>query len=336
MRSLIVKYLEGKANTQDQTKLLEWLQNASNRLEFEQIQSEWEASHIDTEIPQDFQKGWADLQSRLLQEVDDKKNQQIHLYRLLSYAAIFLLFISIPLVWISIRKVTPEQPLSHTIISAESGQITKVLLPDSSEVWLNSGSSIKYSNLFSNENRDIELEGEAFFKVTKNKQLPMIISCSELRIKVLGTSFNVISYPENNDIHVILEEGELSLYNLSRSYEITKIKPGEMAIYSRESKQITINSVNTTNFTSWKDGILNIYNLTLEDLAILLERRFNQKFEVDEVAKHLRYTFSIKDETLLQALDLIKIINPVDPIQKNDVIYLKYNPQRALKMNLIK
>jgi ferric-dicitrate binding protein FerR (iron transport regulator) len=335
MKSLVIKYLDGKVNSKEQAELLDWLRNEGNRKEFNQVLSEWENKRLAEGIPQEHLLGWANLQSRLLLEVENKQKRQLQIYRFLSYAAIFILLISIPAVWVSLKHGKTESVLSYTQVSAENGQVAKVFLPDGSEVWLNSGSSIKYNNLFATENRDIKLDGEAFFRAAKNKDLPMIVSCSELKVKVLGTSFNVMSYPESGNIQVTLEEGKVSLYNTSAPNDVRTMQSGEMATYSKSSKQMTIDPVNTVHFTSWKDGIINIYNLSLEDLVTKLERRYNQKFEIDEAAKSLRYTFTIKNESLRQVLDLVKIINPVDPVQKNDVIYLKYNQQRATKMSQV-
>lgn len=333
MRAVIIKYLEGTVNSDEQLELLNWLQNKDNKQQFDQIKSEWEKRRLGDEVSSEYIMGWANIQSKLLHEAESKQNRQSSINLFLRFAAIFILFLSIPLIWYQLQEDNSKSLTSFTKVSADSGQLTNVFLPDGSEVWLNYGSSIKYDDLFSEKNRNIELEGEAFFKAAKNKELPMIVSCSELRVKVLGTSFNVMSYMDGVNIQVTLEEGVVLLYDDSNHSEVKKMKPGEMGTYSKSNKQIIINSVNTDLFTSWKDGVITIYNLTLEELVLKLERRYNQKFEIDEAAKSLRYTLTIKNETLHQVLDLLKIINSVDPVQKNDIIYLKYNPQRAMEMN---
>lgn len=336
MKSLIIQYLEGNISLEDQTELLDWLRNKTNRTEFSRISSEWENKRIAEGIPSEYLLGWANLQSKLLQQADNKQKRQLQTYRILSYAAILTLIISIPTIWFTYSKINQKQVLGYALVSTENGQISKVLLPDGSEVWLNSGSTLKYNTLFSTTNRDLELTGEAYFKAAKNKDLPMIINCSELKVKVLGTSFNVMSYPEHENIQVTLDEGIVSVYNDYSPNDIRKMQSGEMATYSKESKQFSIHKVNTDYYTAWKEGIINIYDLTLEELAEKLERRYNQKFEIDEKAKSLKYTLTIKNESLRQVLDLVKMINPVDPIQKNEVIYLRYNHQRALEMNQVK
>jgi ferric-dicitrate binding protein FerR (iron transport regulator) len=336
MKTLITKYLEGKLSLTEQTELFGWLQDKANKKEFDQLKTEWENKRMEEDISPEYLMGWANLQSKLLNDSELKQNRHIKFNQFFRYAAAFILLVSVPGLWYFLQKDDIETLTSYTTVSADNGQVTKVFLPDGSEVWLNYGSTIKYDDLYLKENRRVELEGEAFFKAAKNKNLPMIVSCSELNVKVLGTSFNVMSYNDKSEnIQVTLEEGEVVLYNNSNPNEMKKLAPGEMATYSRVNKQIKINSVKTILFTSWKDGIINIYNLTLEELVAKLERRYNQKFEIDEAAKSLRYTFIIKNENLPQVLDLIRIINAVDPVQKNDVIYLKYNQKRAKEMSQV-
>ena len=335
MKTIIIKYLEDKVSQDEQELLFDWLQNKANKKEFDQIKLEWEDKRLADGILPEYIEGWANLQSKLLHEAQNSQKRQLKFIQLFKYAAIFIFLLSLPGVWYFFQEENTKPLLSYTKVSADDGQVTKVLLPDGSEIWLNYGSSIKYDDLFSKENRNIELDGEAFFKAAKNKELPMVVSCSELRVKVLGTSFNVMSYLERGDIQVTLEEGKVLLYDTSEPNKVKKMAPGEIAIYSKNSKQIKIDPANTVLFTSWKDGIINIYNLTLEELVSKLERRYNQKFEIDDAAKSLRYTLTIKNENLSQVLDLIRIINSVDPVQKNDVIYLKYNQERATKMSQV-
>lgn len=334
MKTLIIKYLEGKLSLTEQTELFGWLQDKANKKEFDQLKTEWENKRLEEDISPEYLMGWANLQSKLFHDSEHKQNRHLKFNQLFRYAAIFILLVAIPCLLYFLQNGETKTSISYTTVSADNDQVTKVLLPDGSEVWLNYGSTIKYHDLYFKENRHVELEGEAFFKVAKNKNLPMIVSCSELNVKVLGTSFNVRSYNDKSEnIQVTLEEGEIVLYNNSNPNEIKKLVPGEMATYSRVNKQIKIDSVKTILFTSWKDGVINIYNLTLAELVPTLERRYNQKFEIDEAAKSLRYTLTIKNESLHQVLDLIKIISAVDPVQKDDVIYLKYNPERALKIS---
>lgn len=335
MKALIIKYLEGTINSNEQLNLYDWLSQGANKEEFNLIKKDWENKRLEDDIPIEHQMVWANIQTKLLHNAENKNNSRLKINRFLKYAAMLTVLLAIPAFLFLHQKDNAGSLTSYTKVSADKGQIMKVSLPDGSEVWLNYGSTIKYDDLFAKENRNIELDGEAFFKAAKNKALPMIVSCSKLKVRVLGTSFNVMSYSDNVNIQVTLEEGEVLLSDSSQSGVSEKMKPGEMATYVKSNGQIKIDPVNTNLFTSWKDGVITIYNLTLEELVLKLGNRYNQKFEVDEAAKSLRYTLTIKNETLQQALDLLKMINAVDPVQKNDTVYLKYNPERALKLTKV-
>ena len=249
------------------------------------------------------------------------------------YAAILVLLISIPSLLFYISQPNQSNQLIYTTVAAEFGQISKVVLPDSSIVWINSGSTIRYNNQFSATNRDIDLVGEAFFKVHKNAELPMIVNSSDLKVKVLGTEFSVMAYPEENFIQVVLEKGKVELTSTSHAKFRQEMKPGEMANFNKNKKELTLSNVNTVLYTSWKDGIINIYNLPLSELVIKLEKRYNQKFVVDDQLKNLPFTFTIKNENLSSILSLIEKITPVDAIQHDNVIELKYHPRNQWTKN---
>jgi len=216
----------------------------------------------------------------------------------------------------------------YTTVAADYGQISKVVLPDSSEVWVNSGSTIKYNNQFSNTNRDIELIGEAFFKVKHNAEVPLIVSSSVLNVKVLGTEFSVSAYPEETNIQVVLEKGKVELTSNSDSQFRQEMKPGELASFNIKQKKLSVDPVNTNLYTSWKDGLINIYNLPLSELVLRLEKRYNQKFLVDDAIKNLPYTFTIRNEELSSILSLMEKITPVDAIQNGNMIVLKHNKNK--------
>jgi transmembrane sensor len=105
---------------------------------------------------------------------------------------------------------------------------------------------------------------------------------------------------------------------------ITSLKPEELAVFNKKTNTIHTLKVNPEQYTSWRDGLLNIFELPLDQLVVKLERRYNQKFEVDPLIKDLPYTFSIEDESLAEVIHLIERISPVKAQQEGNVIKLKY------------
>lgn len=325
MKSKITKYLKGKSSAEEQTELLNWVRKDGHLHEFQQIKEEWKAEVVKEAVPSEYAGNWQSIQNHMIDQLQkdiQRKHRTLNFFR---YAAIFIVAIGLPALFYISTQNKNQAPLTYTTVSADYGQISKVLLPDSSVVWVNSGSTIKYNNHFSASNRDIELVGEAFFKVKHNADLPLVVSSSGLQVKVLGTEFSVSDYPEETNIQVVLEKGKVELSSAADVTFKKEMKPGELASFDKTMKKLSVGNVNTNLYTSWKDGMINIYNLPLSELVIKLEKRYNQKFEVDDAIKSMPYTFTIKNEDLSSVLRLMEKITPVIAIQDKNVIKLKHN-----------
>jgi len=328
MRSIITKYLRGKSTVDEQNELLRWIRKDEHLKEFQQTKEEWSSDLVKEDVPSEFVGDWRIIQNRMmeqLQEAVQRKQRTLNFFR---YAAILMILIAVPAFLYILSSDQQASPLIYTTVAADYGQISKVVLPDSTVIWVNSGSTIKYNNEFSSSNRDIELIGEAYFNVHKNKDLPLVVASEDLRVKVLGTEFSVSAYPEEKNIQVVLEKGKIELAATSRANLKQEMKPGELVNFTKVNKEMVLSTVNTGLFTSWKDGIINIYNMPLSELVNKLEKRYNQKFEVDNEIKNLPYTFTIKNEKLSNILSLMEKITPVDVVQSGNVIELRYNQQK--------
>lgn len=331
MRFIIKKYLSGNSSEKEQETLLDWMRQEDNLPEFEAVKNEWKKEVIQEPIPLQYEQSWNNIQGAMLGSVQSNLQRAQRTLYFIRIAAILVVLLLIPSLVFFYTRTKENTPLTYTTVSADLGQISKVLLPDSSVIWINSGSTIKYNNRFSTSNRDIELVGEAYFQVHKNKELPLIVNSQDLNVKVLGTEFCVSSYPEENTIHVILEKGKVELSSDVNKDFIQQMNPGEMAIFNKEKNTLSLSTVNTGMYTSWKDGLINVYNLPLSEVVIKLERRYNQKFVVDKAIKDLPFTFTIKNEDLHSILRLMEKITPIDAVQKGNIIELKYNKSKNLK-----
>lgn len=324
MKSIILKYLSGISTELEEKELLQWLRNNDNTTEFQAIKEEWKKKLSNEDVPHEIRQDWKKMEHKIYSAVQANLKQKQRSLNFFRYAAILVLLISVPsLIYFYTQQKSSS--LVYTTVAADYGQISKVILPDSTIIWINSGSTIKYNNQFSGDNRDVELVGEAFFEVTKNKSLPLVVSSEDLKVKVLGTKFCVTAYPEESNIQIVLEKGKINLTSSSHASFNQDMNPGEMACFNKAKKELEISKVNTGLYTSWKDGIINIYNLPLCEVVLKLEKRYNQKFIVDEEIKNLPYTFTIKTENLNNILSLMEKITPLDAIQNGNVIELRYN-----------
>lgn len=333
MESIIKKYLEGKCSAEEQETLLQWMRSEGNLSEFQRIKKDWQEEVKDKALPAWLSPDWNSIQNKMVENLQQEARQKQRALNFFRYAAIFMVLAALPSLLYLLTKKTTFAPLAYTTVTADYGQISKVELPDGSVVWVNSGSKIKYNNRFASANRDIELVGEAFFQVKKNAELPLIVSSSVLKVKVLGTEFSVSAYPEEANVQVVLEKGKVELTATSDSQIRKEMKPGELASFNIGQNKLSIEPVNTDLYTSWKDGLINIYNLPLSELVIRLEKRYNQKFVVDDAIKNLPYTFTIKNEDLSSILSLMEKITPVDAIQNGNVIELKHHRTKGHRVN---
>ncbi len=145
-----------------------------------------------------------------------------------------------------------------------------MVLPDSTMVFLNSGSTLKYSVGEKKGKREVFLEGEAWFDVAKDAQRPFFVHTSFYDVKVLGTQFNVKAYGKDNEVVTTLEKGsvQINFSNKPKYQKTTYLKVGEQIIYDQENNEIDIKHVNTHIYTSWKDNKLVFINMSLKELII--------------------------------------------------------------------
>lgn len=174
---------------------------------------------------------------------------------------------------------TPEMAMNQLIIPY--GKTSEVMLSDGTKVFLNAGSRLVYPENFTGKTREVFLVGEAFFEVKHDMDHPFIVQLSDLRVKVLGTRFNISAYPSDNVIETVLTEGKVDLEKkhaglLDKSIEMV---PDQLASFNRTSQETTLRKVNTDDYTLWTAGILKFESADLNRITKRLERFYNIRFE---------------------------------------------------------
>ena len=249
----------------------------------------------------------------LHQKISPTKSS-INIYNGLKYAAIIaVLFALSALMHYMGKKSESGGPLQYTSVFADYGQISKVILPDSTVVWLNSGSTLKYNNKFSVNNRDLELIGQAYLNVHKNKSLPLFVACNKLKVKVLGTKFDVEAYPGDATIRVVLEEGSIELQQSGKEHHRYELKPGEKAVYNLESQKLDVTKTEPSRYSNWKDGLLIFQDENMAEVLHKLERKYGIKVEVlNPRVYNSVFNAKFKNESLEKIVDLMKFSCHID------------------------
>lgn len=208
---------------------------------------------------------------------------------------------------------------------AAMGTREEVLLPDGSKVWLNAGSLLVYPSRFISGSRSVYIAGEGFFEVSRDKEHPFIVNTNHLELKVLGTTFNVSAYPDNQQIMATLETGSLQVMVENRPEEYL-LEPDEQLIYTPSTGEVQRHKVKAVSYSDWRMGGLFFGDVPLKDVLRKLERVYGVKFHVHTSIyqnQSLRVHFN-RNESLEQVLQIIKILIPgieYEIVDKN--VYLR-------------
>ena len=206
-----------------------------------------------------------------------------------------LLFIPVATIALWALRDAPEvaEEVQFVEMRTPSGMVSSITLPDSSKVWLNSNSYLKYPLRFDEERR-VELVGEAYFKVSKEADRRFIVQTDVMEIEVTGTEFNVEAYErEGRDVRTTLVDGSINMtFDGSDHREhFVEVCPGQRVTIDPVSKDWTIRRVNTAGATSWKDGRIVFEKTPLAEALRMIENRFNVEFVVKN-PKHYEHNFT--------------------------------------------
>lgn len=217
---------------------------------------------------------------------------------------------------------TDSDKLMYNIIKIPYGKRFELVLSDGTLVHLNSGTTLRYPVKFiKGENRQVFLEGEAFFDVAKDKKHPFVVNADNLNIRVLGTHFNVSNYPEDELTDVVLVEGSVGMYTSDQSFDAannTVLKPGFKGSYNKKNSNINTKRVLTDSYTSWMQGKLVFKNMAFKDISKKLERHYdvtilnkNRKLENE------KFYASFGDEPIEKILSYFNEIHGIKYTIKN-------------------
>lgn len=249
-----------------------------------------------------------EMRESILTEVNhriDKSNKYFYYRRLASVAAVITLLM-ITTGYLSYKKGYDSIGCQTVEISNPLGTQSSIVLSDGTTVTLNAGSTVIYPAVFTGKNREVEIEGEAFFDVIENKDKPFIVKADRIRVQVLGTRFNVKAYNEEDNIEITLEEGSIGVGFDNQKKYIT-VEPGQQIFFDKTQDTFVRKRVNSNDYTGWKERKFYFNSVPFEDITRQLERRFNVHISIDsEELKQIVYTGDfVNQESLEQILRVI-------------------------------
>lgn len=214
-----------------------------------------------------------------------------------------------------------SKPVYHELFVAK-GQEYHMILSDSTEVWMNSDSYLKYPVNFIGKNREVQLAGEAFFKVKKNEKKPFIVKTEAMDIKVLGTEFNVMAYAKEKQWQTTLVSGKVAALLHDDENTSLELSPNQQLIYDDEREEYSVTKVDALQFGDWRNGYFVFQNESLENITLKLSRWYNVSFFFqNKAAQNYQFTGKLpRFEDCRTVLSLIEKTSSVKfTIQNNSI-----------------
>lgn len=207
--------------------------------------------------------------------------------------------------------------------ATEKSQYRHLLLPDSTEVWLNAASELEFPEKFGNDKREVLLTGEAFFDVKHADKIPFIIYTGKVSTVVLGTAFNIKAYPDMDKITVSVKRGRVQVKYVDKPVAMLGI--GEQVSIAVNDSTVKEKKLDEIEVSAWQQGKLVYDDYTVEDITKDLERVFNSKIQVkNDTIRDLRVSTSFDKETGLEkALEILCRLTDTKLIKENNIYYIK-------------
>lgn len=321
----LLRYLRDDLTGAERAEVLDWIESSDeNQSYFSTLKNLWTAGTLnaDPAVRSDFN----DLKLRIETKNKNRKSLQKRLSPLWRVAAVLAIPFGIAALWLGLTRPEPE-PLVQTdnlYVTLYTPLCAKAeaILPDGTKVWLNSGSRITYPRLFEGDSRMVELDGEAYFDVTKNESYPFVVKTQfDVEVVVKGTTFNLNAYSDDLNAEVTLVSGAVEFRN-GNSGQAVDLEPKQLARYSPQANDFNVEkNIDTEVFTAWKDGILIFDNVDLTEFIRKLERWYGVNITIGDT-KLLDYTYTgkFKEETIRQVLELMKQTSNLDyQISEKDI-----------------
>ncbi len=202
-----------------------------------------------------------------------------------------------------------------------------ILLPDGSTVQLNASSVLKYPRKFHSKNREVYLDGEAYFSVTQDPHHPFIVHTDQQAIHVLGTEFNVMGYSSDPYTVTTLVNGKIKLETFDNSQALKNeiiLQPNQQVYFDKESDEATVSDTNALDATLWMKGIYAFKDTPLEEITRRLEKIYGVTIIADEAYKNEKYTGKFfTRQTIEEIMDILNFKHQFSIQLKNDTIILQ-------------
>ena len=312
--ALFRKYLSNSATADEMKELDEWI--ASNE-DFH----DWLENQVDDSSAEMDAEKQADILAKIHEKIAVQSKQKFVLPGWAkTVAAVALIVLMAVSAAIYFRSNQPNM-IQYAEIGALRGQKASVTLPDGTKITLNSESTLKYSTNYNQSDRAVELVGEAYFEVAKNKKIPFVVKAGKLEIEAKGTAFNIKAYPTDNSISTTLTEGKIEV---KTPVDVLSMIPNERMEYNNADQTFRkLTLTDAEGSIGWLNDELSFENATLAEVVANFSRIYNIDIQfASESIKEQRFTGKINNNSLLSVLRIISLTSPIRFEQKDSVVIL--------------
>lgn len=322
----IIAYIENRLPKKEKNAFEKQMQTTPTlRKEVDELRFIYDTSQILSQQERiDVNKHW-----KQVSHIINKKRLQKRIGHYFRYAAAVLLIPALIgcLFFYQRSSQRENQVVEQIELHNAYGLISKVTLPDGSEVWLNSGSELHYPKRFTGNHRKVFLSGEAYFKVSSDTKHRFDVGLSNgLTVSAYGTEFNINAYTEDDEIQTTLASGSIEIRN-DRTQKTEILAPGKQSTYNKITNETKMSDANLYMVTSWKDGKMVFRRTAMEEIAKRLSRHFNVNIILQsKQIFNYKYSATFTTETLEEILRLLEKTAPIqctiiEPKQANDLSY---------------
>lgn len=329
---LIISDLKQAISDTDSKRLEEWLAVGENREIYEELRGVWEKIRVKVvNYTPDVDFYWKEMM-RHMEACEESEQRQPgemeipveevgtnlkgkepvrlwafpHFQRYVAVACVVVAVFLSASIYIGIKIGQPE--MAQQTYSNWGGK-SEVALPDGTNVWIHSATSLAYNTNYYSKNRNVRLSGEAYFDVAHDKDHPFVVETEGMKITVHGTKFNVESFPGSENTFVSLKEGSVSLETKS---ETRFLNPGEVGTFNKRNGQLRIEKGDIELAVSWASNQIIFKNRPLNEICPLLSKWYNVKIHLSpELQEQYRYTFTLRHEPLEEIMRIMSRIHPI-------------------------
>lgn len=312
--NLIISKLSNKLTQEEEVQFDEWLKTDKNEFLFQECKTVWEnvRKKVSGYEP-DVELCWEELSKRIHKNTLPQKTIDTHFTkrhkfsRIARYAAAIAVLLATTFGLAYYIGKGNSDSVKDCIAYSTVNSKSKVTLPDSSLVWLHNHTSVIYCYNEKENQREITIEGEAFFDVKHDKANPFIVTANDIQVKVHGTQFNVKSLPDSENVLVSLYEGSVSMDFQGKEYIL---KPGEEGIYNINSKEINIQKGDVEFAKIWTTDKIRFQKKNLREVCKYLSKWYAVEFDIDPgIGDNQLYTFTFRGQSLKEVVELMTTIH---------------------------